>query len=108
MSKIWDNSRNVMNFEINNFFVNNMLNFQFYSVAKWSKLVELWSEIRLFWEKWSEYGPIYHLKVLPRASKHLIENFQPLLECSEALRAGETTDLLAEVSLCSLVWFAKF
>ena len=39
------------------------------SIAKWSEMGELWSKIGLFQGKWSEYGPIYHLKVLPRASK---------------------------------------
>ena len=36
------------------------------SVAKWSELVKLWSEIGLFLGKWSKYGPIYHFKVLPK------------------------------------------
>ena len=42
------------------------------SVAKWSELVKLWSEIGLFLGKLPEFGPIYHLKLLPRASKQWV------------------------------------
>ena len=93
------------------------------SVAKWSELVELWSEIWLFGGKWSEYGPIYHLKVLPRASKQQV-TFDWKLSATFRMFWG-TVCLQDSWSLdwgfplrwseqnrnsmdCSLVWFAKF